>query len=381
MSGRIVVATIGIAYLLYCIFVAIVTFLGKNVATLHLNSSYYKLAFAALYAVLSPFGLSGILGAIHRRKNLIKGFLWQYWVGTLLISGANAANVIYTHAKGRDIFRECGSERLFDPSAVPDCNEFVRTVRKNAFIAAIAQGSAMILIGLLLLIVGGREFNDIKIDEETSNLLDKGLFENKDKPEPFGRIVSPVNPPETAYTTPTVPFRTPANKSSPYGAYGLDDRKASLASTAYGLEHKPSIASSTSSYGQNAYGRRRPTMNGGRDMYLTPNPMNGGAQPAPARSQGLYRQPTSSSTYSDRTLHSPPLPDIPYERIPTQTTRPPYIKPPERSYANDGPSNSALPYLTYGAQGGQQPADDYDNYWQPAAAKTLASNVNRMNMY
>uniref|UniRef100_A0A1D1YFQ7 Mediator of RNA polymerase II transcription subunit 12 n=1 Tax=Anthurium amnicola TaxID=1678845 RepID=A0A1D1YFQ7_9ARAE len=380
MSGRIVVATIGIAYSLYCIFVAIVTFLGKNVATLHLNSSYYKLAFAALYAVLSPFGLSGILGAIHRRKNLIKGFLWQYWVGTLLISGANVANVIYTHAKGREIFRECGSERLFDPSAVPDCNEFVRSVRKSAFIAAIAQGSAMILIGLLLLIVGGREFNDIKIDEETSNLLDKGLFENKDNTEPFGRIVAPaVNPPDTAYTTtPTVPFRTPANNnSSPYSAYA-PDRKASLASTTYGLEHKPSIASSTSSYGQNQYGRRRPTMNGGRDMYLTPNPMNG-AQQAPARSQGLYRQPTNSSTYSDRTLHSPPIPDIPYERIPTQTTtRPQYIKPPERSYANDGHGNS---YLKYGAQGGRQPADGYDNYWQPTAAKTMASNVNRMNMY
>lgn len=294
-------------------------------------------------------------------------------MATLLICGANAVSVIYSHAKQSNIFRECESEKLFDPDAIPNCVAFVRSIQKNAFIAAVAQGSAMVLIGLLLLIVGRREFNDIKIDEETSNLLDKGLFENKDTPEPFGRIVSPVvNPPDAAYT-PTVPFRTPANNnSSPYGAYGLD-RKTSLASTAYGLEHKPSLASSTSSYGPNPYGRRR-QMNG-RDRYF-----NGAQAAAPARSQGLYRQPTNSSTYSDRTLHSP-VPDVPYERLQPQTSRPPYIKPPERSYANDGPGNSSLPYLTYGTQAGQPPADDYDNYWQPTAAKTLASNVNRMNMY
>ncbi|CAG8593301.1 8092_t:CDS:2 [Paraglomus occultum] len=359
MSGRIIVATIGVAFSLYCIFVAVVTFLGKNVATLHLNSSYYKLAFAALYAVLSPFGLSGILGALHRKKSLIRGFLWQYWVGTLLICGANAISVIYSHAKQKAIFRDCEGDNFFDPNVAIDCVAFVRSAQKNAFIAAIAQGSAMVLIGLVLLIVGGREFHDIKIDEETNNLLDKGLFENKDKSEPFGRIVSPVvNPPDTAYT-PTVPFRTPANNNgSPYGAYGLD-RKQSLASTAYGLEHKPSLASSTSSYGPSPYVRR--PMNG-RDMYLTANQMNG-AQAAPPRSQGLYRQPTTSSTYSDRTLHSP-------------ATRPQYINPPERSYAND---NSSLPYLKYGP--GQPPADDYDNYWQQTGSKTLASNVNRMNMY
>jgi len=297
-------------------------------------------------------------------------------VGTLLICGANAVSVIYSHAKQKSLFRDCESDRLFDPESIPDCVEFVRSAQKNAFIATVAQGSAMILIGLVLLIVGGREFKDIKIDEETNNLLDKGLFENnKDNLEPFSRIVSPaVNSPDAAYT-PTVPFRTPANNSSPYGAYGLD-RKTSLASTAYGLEHKPSLASSTSSYGPSPYGRR--PMNG-RDMYLSANPISG-AQAAPARSQGLYRQPTTSSTYSDRPIHSP-VPDLPtYERIqPTQIARPlapQYIKPPERSHANDGHNNS---YLTYGS--GQPPADDYDNYWQPTAAKTLASNVNRMNMY
>jgi hypothetical protein len=374
MSKRIVVATIGVTFSLFCIFAVIVTSLGKNVvvslvATSRSNPSYYKLGFATLYGTLTPFGLSGLLGAVNRKKALIRGFIWQYWLATVIIIGANCGGYLFAHTNEGDMLRTCQNQNL-DVEPPVDCLGLMRKAQLNALIAIIAQGATLILVGLVLLIVGRREFKDIQFDESTSSLLEK-----QEQAEALDRFTSPtVSSPDTVYPS-----------SALYRAQSNSSRHA-----AYGLEHKPSIASSTSSYGRNRQPNtyQRNPANGGGDWYLAPNSRN--PVQKSARSQGLYRQATNASAYSTRT-DAPP-----YERVQTPLSRPlspAYVTTPERAYTNDIANNLSSPSRAY--EGGNiygnqnngvirtvtPPADDFDNYWQPAAAKTLARNVNRMHLY
>ncbi|RIA85017.1 hypothetical protein C1645_782812 [Glomus cerebriforme] len=63
MLGRVVIIIIGAGFASYCVITAFLTFFGKNPATLHLTR-IFLIGYAAISAVLTPFGISGVIGGI-----------------------------------------------------------------------------------------------------------------------------------------------------------------------------------------------------------------------------------------------------------------------------------------------------------------------------
>ncbi|CAG8562982.1 1689_t:CDS:2, partial [Ambispora leptoticha] len=178
MSGRYAVATIAASFSIWCVFVSVLTFLGANGAAYHLPS-FYMLGYGAIYAILSPFGLAGILGALHRKKSLIRGFLFQYSVAYIILTGMNVVSVILSHKWEQNTLWVCVSE-TYRPGAqvagTKRCENKVKEGQLAALVFTSVQGGIMLIFGIILLIFGRREFQNIKIDEETSSLLEKSAF-------------------------------------------------------------------------------------------------------------------------------------------------------------------------------------------------------------
>ncbi|CAG8495589.1 10809_t:CDS:2 [Ambispora gerdemannii] len=248
MFGRYVVATISALFSLWCGFVSVFTFLGSNQAVYHLPS-FYMLGYSAIYAILSPFGLAGILGALHRKKALIRGFLFQYSVAYILLTGMNVVSILLSHRWAQKTLVKCISD-AFRPGGrnvgTQACERKVKDAQLTSLVFTCVQGGIMLICGIILLIFGRREFQDIKIDEETSNLLEKSAFASHNNAD-----LLPSEPEDI--------HRSPSNKSN-YNN-GLN-RNLTINTASSGLSRHTTNSSTHSS---------RTADNNGQRVYAAPS--------------------------------------------------------------------------------------------------------------
>ncbi|CAJ0833252.1 11840_t:CDS:2, partial [Entrophospora sp. SA101] len=175
------------------------------VATYHLQK-IYTVGFAAVYAILAPFGIAGIIG-----------FMIQYWIATIAFVGLSVGLITMAGSSKRDTFIKCKGE--FPPNSEEDvrqiCINRVLEFENITKIASYVQGGVLVFFGIFVTIFGVREFMDIKMDEETSSLLDRVDFNNKEEIESNTSSMSDHNqllPPGSALN------RNLSNASSAYSS-------------------------------------------------------------------------------------------------------------------------------------------------------------------
>ncbi|CAJ0823989.1 8508_t:CDS:2, partial [Entrophospora sp. SA101] len=188
----------------------------QGIATYHLQK-IYTVGFAAVYAILAPFGIAGIIGGLNRKKALIKGFMIQYWIATIAFVGLSVGLITMAGSSKRDTFIKCKGE--FPPNSEEDvrqiCINRVLEFENITKIASYVQGGVLVFFGIFVTIFGVREFMDIKMDEETSSLLDRVDFNNKEEIESNTSSMSDHNqllPPGSALN------RNLSNASSAYSS-------------------------------------------------------------------------------------------------------------------------------------------------------------------
>ncbi|CAI2183492.1 8967_t:CDS:2 [Funneliformis geosporum] len=188
MLGRVVISIIGAGFAVYCVVTAFLTYFEKNPATLHLTN-FYLVGYAAINAVFTPFGISGVVGGLSRKKSLIKAFTrFQWWLATFILTGLNVFNVILSRNENnkKGFIGRCQSNFAKgqpETDFLARCKIKVEDAEQATFIAACSQGGIMLFLGVILLIVGTREYNSISLEEETRNLLEKANFNENDEIE------------------------------------------------------------------------------------------------------------------------------------------------------------------------------------------------------
>jgi len=195
MFKRLIIIFSGAGFASYCIIIAFLTFFGKNPATLHLTKNF-QIGYAAVNAVLTPFGISGVIGGFSRKKALIRAFVtFQWWLATFVVIGLNVFNIILAKKDKGDFIRRCQSDLAKgqpESDFLAQCTALADNSEKAAFLAACIQGGIMLFLGIVLLIVGMREYSSISSKEETKNLLKKADFnETNDKIENLEDRLSP----------------------------------------------------------------------------------------------------------------------------------------------------------------------------------------------
>lgn len=191
MLGRVVITIIGAGFAVYCIVTAFLTYFEKNPATLHLKN-FYLVGYAAINAVFTPFGISGVVGGLSRKKSLIKAFTrFQWWLATFILIGLSVFNVILSRNENnkKDFIGRC--QRNFakgqpETNFLGRCKIIVEDAEQATFIAACSEGGIMLFLGVILLIVGTREYSSISLEEETKNLLEKANFNENEEIDGIG---------------------------------------------------------------------------------------------------------------------------------------------------------------------------------------------------
>jgi hypothetical protein len=375
VAARYIVFVVSTLYSIWCVLVAALTLAGKNVATGHLLS-LYPLAYAAIYLVLSPFGLSGILGALNRKKSLIKGFIFQYWIGVILLTAMNCVSVYWAHNMATSANRQCQNniQWIQSPNAsLKSCTYFIKTAQLASLIFTSVQGGIMLIFGILLTIYGLREAEDIKLDEETSSLLDKAAYQAKPKPSNLSELrnVHRSNSNSSDSTNASSNHsqaslsRNTTNASSNYSRAGLS-RNTTNASSNHSQDGLSRNTTNASNYGPNrqnlnTYNNFNRTANGPSVKYrdLRPPQINTNV----GQNFGPNRGPFFAPNYM----------------------------PPARNQIPPGHGNDSNAYIYMPPQVltrpqtpnayDQYPTDDYQNYWQPGIAKVMAADLTRKGLY
>ncbi|CAI2183511.1 11498_t:CDS:2, partial [Funneliformis geosporum] len=187
-SGSFILIFLTTILQVYCVVTAFLTYFEKNPATLHLTN-FYLVGYAAINAVFTPFGISGVVGGLSRKKSLIKAFTrFQWWLATFILTGLNVFNVILSRNENnkKGFIGRCQSNFAKgqpETDFLARCKIKVEDAEQATFIAACSQGGIMLFLGVILLIVGTREYNSISLEEETRNLLEKANFNENDEIE------------------------------------------------------------------------------------------------------------------------------------------------------------------------------------------------------
>ncbi|CAG8609218.1 6801_t:CDS:2 [Dentiscutata erythropus] len=197
MAARVILIGIGALFSIYCISVVILTFLGLNFAVFHLTN-FFLVGFAAIYGVLTPFGISGIIGGYNRKKALLRSFIIQFWLASLILIGISVVSIFLAQSFRNDTIRRCQSDLFFqnNPKST-SCSDKVSSAQRATLIFAIVQGSILILFGIFVLIFGIRECKDILIEEEANSLIAKVDFKENKKEKassPSNDRYSPTTP-------------------------------------------------------------------------------------------------------------------------------------------------------------------------------------------
>ncbi|CAG8660144.1 29363_t:CDS:2, partial [Racocetra persica] len=185
------------------------------VAVFHLVN-FFLIGFAAIYGVLTPFGISGIIGGYNRKKSLLRSFIIQYWLASAILIGISVANIFLAQNFRNDTIRKCQSERFFqnDPTS-PRCPDKVASAQNATLIFAIIQGSVLVFLGIFVLVFGIRECKDISIEEEANSLIAKANFEKKD---------GGISPPSNDHLSPSASLhRNNSNNSNNSNPSNNDD--------------------------------------------------------------------------------------------------------------------------------------------------------------
>ncbi|KAG9298827.1 hypothetical protein G9A89_015848 [Geosiphon pyriformis] len=346
-SARYAVAIISILFISWCTLISVRTFLKNNEVVYHL-SGFYLLVYAAIYTIFAPFGVAGILGALHRKKTLIRGFLYQYWVGLILFTAINIVNVLLAHKWEQKTRLSCQQDNHSDAF----CAKKVKDTQLASLVFTSMQSITMGICGIILLICGRREFQDIKIDEETTDLLEKQIFASKND--------------NGLLSVPQKVYREPDDAKSDY-TYWKSNNYPNKAEDL--LSRKPSFTSHALS--------RQPT-----------NTKKINVQ----QSRGLNRSATTAShyysTYSTRS--GPPIQTmnfgpvaVPKRAFSTRTYQTPHFE--QNSLYRAAPAAASIHQKSRPSSPNffenKAQCDDYNNYWQPKVAKTLASDLTRKGLY
>ncbi|CAG8675620.1 16798_t:CDS:2 [Cetraspora pellucida] len=151
------------------------------VAVLHLVN-FFLVGFGAIYGVLTPFGISGIIGGYNRKKSLLRSFIIQYWLASAILIGISVANIFLAQNFRNDTIRKCQSDRFFQNDlTLPSCSDKVSSAQNATLIFAIVQGSLLAFFGILVLVFGIRLCKDISIEEEANSLISKANFKEKNE--------------------------------------------------------------------------------------------------------------------------------------------------------------------------------------------------------
>ncbi|CAG8438425.1 1590_t:CDS:2 [Diversispora eburnea] len=165
MFNRIIISCIGGFISVYCAVVALLTFFQINFATYHFPG-VLNAGFASMYGILSPIGLTGVLGGINRKRNLIKGFLFQYWISSILMIGLSVTDILLFDQYHKFALDKCSSSLSIKErkNSQAICNNRLRNNEKITFIAAYIQGGVLVFMGIVLLYCGYKELKEIKFD-------------------------------------------------------------------------------------------------------------------------------------------------------------------------------------------------------------------------
>lgn len=338
MAARYIVLVISALYSIWCVLVAALTLAGKNVATVHLLS-LYPLAYAAIYLVLSPFGLSGILGALNRKKSLIKGFIFQYWIAVILLTAMNCVSVYWAHQMATSSNRQCQNQIqwIADPTAsLKSCTKFIKTAQLTSLIFTCVQGGVMFIFGILLTIYSLREAEDIRLDEETSSLLDKAAYQAKPK----------LNSNLSGFRN---VHRSNSNSSDSTNASSNHSQSSLSRHTTNASNYGPNRQNPNTTY--NGFNR---TTNGSSIKYRDFRP------PQINTNVGQNRGPFFTPNY---------IPPVRNQIPPGHVNDNAYIYAPPQVFTRPQTPTS------------QYSVDDYQNYWQPGIAKVMAADLTRKGLY
>ncbi|RIB03311.1 hypothetical protein C2G38_795831 [Gigaspora rosea] len=216
MSARVILIGIGALFSIYCIVVVILTLLGLNFAVFHLTN-FFLVGFAAIYGVLTPFGIAGIIGGYNRKKSLLRSFIIQYWLASLILIGISVVNIFLAQSFRNNTIRRCQSDRFFQTnSGLPSCLNKVSSAQRATLIFAIIQGSLLIFLGIFVLVFGTRECKDISIEEDANSLIENANFKENKKEK--------ISPPSNDRLSPSTSLqRNNSNNSNSSYASSNDD--------------------------------------------------------------------------------------------------------------------------------------------------------------
>ncbi|GBB99600.1 hypothetical protein RclHR1_03580007 [Rhizophagus clarus] len=399
MLGRVIIIVIGGGFASYCVITAFLTFFGKNPATLHLTK-FFLFGYAAINAVLTPFGISGVLGAYSRKKTLVRAFTtFQWWLATFILIGLNIFNIVLSKRGKGDFILRCQNNLA---KGQPDvdfsarCTAIADDAERATFIATCAIGGIMLFLGILLLIVGTREYSNISLEEETKNLLEKANFNENVETDELSPIPSNSNDandirnfnnigtlPDVRYVPPNVK-RKPSNPATVNADLARRQNNANINA----VQNSGLRRNQTDPTGRNQTGPnfatplyRNPTVP--RNIPpkgLTRYPTN--AMDRPTNRVNVTRQPTIGNAYASRNyvgMTSPTYPVVPPQRSLSTKPKQYLVNPPPPSYA---PQFTASPPPIPEINDYNNYFGDYNDYnYKPKPyTQTTVPHLTRMGM-
>ncbi|CAG8463233.1 9969_t:CDS:2 [Ambispora gerdemannii] len=150
ISPRFYVFCISALFLCFGIAVAVLTFSGINVTTIHITGPLL-ICYAAAYLVCAPSGLWGILGASKNNMVLCSRYVRDHWFATVFLSIIEAVKLVFIFT-----LKDKTIENLIDHNApyeteYPRAEDRVELAQKAAIVQVSIQETLLIASGIVVL--------------------------------------------------------------------------------------------------------------------------------------------------------------------------------------------------------------------------------------
>ncbi|CAG8493653.1 4368_t:CDS:2 [Ambispora leptoticha] len=150
ISPRFYVFCVSALFSCFGIAVAVLTFSGLNVTTIHITGPLL-ICYAAAYLICAPVGLWGILGATRNNAAFCSRYVRDHWLATIFLSIIEALKLVFIFT-----LKDKTIESLIDPNAPYDTEyayetDRVESAQKVAIIQVSIQVTMMITLGIVAL--------------------------------------------------------------------------------------------------------------------------------------------------------------------------------------------------------------------------------------
>ncbi|CAG8563809.1 10760_t:CDS:2 [Paraglomus brasilianum] len=181
-SPRACIFGISTLLLLYTLAVAVISFRGLNITTLHLTQPFL-IGYSIAYAVASPLALWGIIGSLQNRPDLVSRYMRDHWFATVLLTIVDAIKVVFSFLRADNTISVC-----LQSTAGDDCNRKVQLSQLLGVIIFGVQELSLISLGILVVYSTRRMLREEKEKRNVNPYRDLEAPINRDGVESLATI-------------------------------------------------------------------------------------------------------------------------------------------------------------------------------------------------